>query len=209
MGLTRRVIRGRGQSRNEILFPKKRGVEYDKLQMTEEGEYSITKRRDGEKLIQFMKEKVKNLKAKTITDMTGNVGGDTILFGMHFKHVDSYELKKENFKVLENNVGVFGLKNVEVYHGDSLKAIPDIMSDVVYIDAPWGGPEYKEKKVLDLFLGTKRIDELVPVLLEDSKYVFLKVPGNYNFERLDILGYKFEKLKIRGFYVVCLFANNK
>jgi hypothetical protein len=65
MGLTRRVIRGKGRSRNEILFPQKKGVNYDKLQMTEEGEYSITKRRDGEKLIQFMKEKVKNLKAKT------------------------------------------------------------------------------------------------------------------------------------------------
>lgn len=209
MGLTRKNIRGRGQSRNEILFPKKKGVDYDKLQMTEEGEYSITKRRDGEKLIQFMKEKVKNLKAKTITDMTGNVGGDTILFGLNFKHVDSYELKKKNFDVLKNNVEVFGLKNVDLHEGDSVKAVPDITSDVVYIDAPWGGPEYKERKELDLFLGKKRIDELIPILLEDSKYVFLKVPGNYNFRRLKDTDFEFEKLKIRGFYVVCLFADKK
>ena len=209
MGLTRKNIRGRGQSRNEILFPKKKGVDYDKLQMTEEGEYSITKRRDGEKLIQFMKEKVKNLKTKTITDMTGNVGGDTILFGINFKHVDSYELKEDNFNVLKNNVEVFGLKNVDLHYGDSTKSVPDITSDVVYIDAPWGGPEYKERKELDLFLGKKRIDELVPILLEDSKYVFLKVPGNYNFRRLKESDFDFEKLKIRGFYVVCLFANKK
>jgi hypothetical protein len=209
MGLTRKNIRGRGQSRNEILFPKKKGVDYDKLQMTEEGEYSITKRRDGEKLIQFMKEKVKNLKTKTITDMTGNVGGDTILFGINFKNVDSYELKKDNFNVLKNNVEVFGLKNVDLHYGDSTKAVPDITSDVVYIDAPWGGPEYKDKKELDLFLGKKRIDELIPILLEDSEYVFLKVPGNYNFRRLKESDFDFEKLKIRGFYIVCLFATKK
>lgn len=210
MGYTRRnPLKGRSRSRNEILFPKKAGVDYDKLQMTEEGEYSITKRRDGEKLIQIMKDVVKNLKAKTITDMTGNVGGDTILFGMHFKHVDSYELKEENFQALKNNVEVFKLKNVDLNYGDSLKAIPDIQTNVVYIDAPWGGPEYKEKKDLDLFLGKKRVDELAKVILEDSDYLFLKVPANYNFSRLDSLGLKWEKHKIRGFYVVCLFANKK
>ena len=104
---------------------------------------------------------------------------------------------------------MFKLKNVELHHGDSLKAIPDIQTNVVYIDAPWGGPEYKEKKDLDLFLGRKRVDELVKVILEDSDYLFLKVPANYNFSRLDDTGLRWEKYKIRGFYVVCLFANKK
>jgi len=204
MGYTRRQ-KGRGRSRNESLFPKKSGVDYDRLQMTPEGEYSITKRRDGEKLIQIMRSIVKNLKSKTITDMTGNVGGDTILFGLNFKKVVSYEINSENFGALKNNVEVFGLKNVELHHGDSYKAVPDIDTDVVYIDAPWGGPEYKDKKDMDLFLGRKRVDELAKVLLEDSDYLFLKVPSNYNFQRLDDLGLRWEKHKIRGFCIVCLF----
>jgi hypothetical protein len=208
MGYTRRQ-KGRGRSRNEILFPKKSGVDYDKLQMTPEGEYSVTRRRDGERLIQFIRETVKGLKSKTITDMTGNVGGDTILFGMNFKHVVSYELKEDNFRALENNVGVYGLKNVELHLGDSLKAVPDIDTDVVYIDAPWGGPEYKDKKDLDLYLGRKRIDELARVILEDSDYLFMKVPANYNFKRLDDTGLKWTKFKIRSFYVVCLFPKNE
>ena len=207
MGLTRRNVRGRCLSRNEILFPKKRGVDYDKLQMTEEGEYSITKRKDGERLIQFMKDTVRNLKAKSITDMTGNVGGDTILFGLNFKRVVSYELKEDNFKALKNNVSEFGLANVELHHGDSVKEIPLIDTDVVYIDAPWGGPDYKNKTALDLFLGTLRIDELVPRILERSSYVFLKVPGNYNFQRLKDIDVDTAKLKIRGFYIVCLFRD--
>ena len=204
MGLTRRNVRGRGLTRNEILFPKKRGVDYDKLQMTEEGEYSITKRKDGEKLIQFMKDTVRNLKAKTITDMTGNVGGDTILFGLNFKRVISYELNDENLRALKNNVEQFGLANVVLHHGDSVKGIPNIDTDIVYIDAPWGGPDYKDKKVLDLFLGPLRIDELVPRILERASYVFLKVPGNYNFQRLKNIDSGLKKLKIRGFYIVCL-----
>jgi len=137
------------------------------------------------------------------------VGGDTILFGLNFKHVDSYELKQENFEALDNNVRVFGLKNVDVIHGDSVKAIPDIQTDVVYIDAPWGGPGYKDKKDLDLFLGKKRVDELARVILEDSDYLFLKVPANYNFGRLDDTGLKWEKYKIRSFYLVCLFPENE
>lgn len=195
----------------EILFPKKTGVDYDKLQMTEEGEYSITKRRDGEKLIQIMKDVVKNLKAKTITDMTGNVGGDTILFGLHFKKVHSYEINPDNFKALQNNVETFKLKNVEVHQGDSVKAMSTIDTDIVYIDAPWGGLSYKEKDNLDLYLGKYRVDEIARILLETYEngpdYVFLKVPSNYNFSRLDELDLKWEKFKIRTFYLVCLFQN--
>jgi len=77
----------------------------------------------------------------------------------------------------------------------------------VYIDAPWGGPDYKNKTALDLFLGTLRIDELVPRILERSSYVFLKVPGNYNFQRLKDIDVDTAKLKIRGFYIVCLFRD--
>jgi hypothetical protein len=204
MGFTRK--RRRGGNRNEILFPLKTGVDYSKLQMTPEGEYSITKRRDGEVLMRHMKSVIKGIKQKTIADLTGNVGGDTILFALNFKQVYSFEMDKENFEALQNNVEVFGLKNVELKHGDSTKLYHG-NTDVLYIDAPWGGPDYKEKKDLDLFLGTERVDLYVQKIMEKEthpEYVFLKLPANYNFERFD----KFEvrKFKIRGFYLVCLFA---
>jgi predicted RNA methylase len=143
---------------------------------------------------------------KHITDLTGNVGGDTILFGLKFGRVDSIELDKENFKALENNVKVFDLKNVKLHHGDS-RLVFNWKTDVVYIDAPWGGPEYKTKTDIDLYLGNTRIDEYIRHMLlwENSPdYIFLKVPKNYNFSRLTNLLLHKRRFVIRGYYLVAL-----
>ncbi len=192
--------RRHGGSKYQELFPRKSGVEYSKLKITPEGEYSITKRKDGDVLLKHMKSVLKTTKDKHITDLTGNVGGDTILFGLHFKKVDSIELNPENFEALKNNVEVFGLKNVTLHQGDSTKLF-NWKTDVLYIDAPWGGPDYKQHKELDLFLGEKRVDEFVKeVLARENRpdYVFMKVPRNYKFDRFENV----EKFKIRGFYII-------
>lgn len=204
MGQTRRR-----KLTKEPVFPRKAGVDYTKLKMTPEGEYSITKRKDGEVLLKHMKTVIKGMKQKTIADLTGNVGGDTILFALNFKQVKSFELNHENYEALENNVKVFDLKNVELKEGDSTK-LYDGNTDVVYIDAPWGGPDYKEKKELDLFLGTQRVDLYIQKLMKSEHHpdlVFLKVPSNYNFSRLE--AFEVKKFKIRGFYLLCLFASYK
>jgi len=192
--------RKHGGNRLQELFPRKSGVDYSKLKITPEGEYSITKRKDGDVLLKHMKSVLKTTKDKHITDLTGNVGGDTILFGLHFKKVDSVELNPENFEALRNNVDVFGLKNVTLHEGDSTKLF-NWKTDVLYIDAPWGGPDYKQYKELDLFLGEKRVDEFVKEVLARQNrpdYVFMKVPRNYKFDRFENI----EKFKIRGFYII-------
>jgi hypothetical protein len=147
-----------------------------------------------------MKSVLGSLSTKTITDLTGNVGGDTILFGLHFKEVHSIEIDADNFAALKNNVETFGLKNVKLHHGDSTKLF-NWKSDVVYIDAPWGGPDYKNKSNLDLFVGDIRVDIFVKdILARENRpdYVFLKVPRNYNFDRFDNV----HKFKIRGYFLL-------
>jgi predicted RNA methylase len=105
---------------------------------------------------------------------------------MHFKHVDAIEMDAENYGALENNVQVYGLKNVDLHHGDSTK-LYKWHSDVLYIDAPWGGPSYKEHAELDLYLGTQRVDTWLASVLKKKwrpAFVFLKLPRNYKFDRL-------------------------
>ena len=180
--LSRRTRRaGARKYKKSELFPYKKGVKYRELRMTPEGEYSITRREDGEVLLRHMKSVLGSLKDKTITDATGNVGGDTILFGLHFKHVDSVEINDENFNALRHNVDAYGLTNVTLHKGDSTKII-DWDSDVLYVDAPWGGPDYKQKKDLDLYLGDVRVDEFIAKA--QNPHIFLKLPRNYNFDRL-------------------------
>jgi len=195
----------RGGKHDKVMFPEKAGVDYDQLKLTPEGEYSITKRHDSKKIIQYMRSLVGSLKGKTIADLTGNVGGDTIMFGLNYKHVDSYEWNPENFDVLKHNVGVYDLKNVTLHQGDSTELFKKNV-DVLYMDPPWGGPDYKEKKELDLLMGKKTVSEYLKDVTDAEwkpEYIFIKVPANFAFDSLKILPVKkILKFKIRGFYLL-------
>lgn len=197
-----------GDNRIQTMFPEKDGIDYSLLQITPEGEYSMTRKTDGKRMLAKMISVIGNTQNKSIIDLTGNVGGDTILFGMNFDHVCSIELEKDNFKALKNNVEVFKLDNVNIINGDSTE-IFFWRVNVVYIDPPWGGPEYKHKENLDLFLGTQRLDTYLKFLLNEPwrpDYIFLKLPRNYNFERLVNLPNitKEHKFNIRNFFLICL-----
>jgi hypothetical protein len=197
-----------GNLENSNIFARKDGIDYDKLIITDEGKYSITKRKDGEKLLEIIKKEIKTTKDKTITDLTGCVGGDTILFGLNFKKVYSIEYNDNNYKALENNVKkVYNLENVKLYHGDSTK-IYNWKTDVLYLDPPWGGINYKEKNRIDLYLGDIRVDIFLYEILERENrptYIFLKLPRNYNFSRLYSLKNMYDKIKnytLRGYNII-------
>lgn len=189
------------------MFPKKPGLDYTKLKLTPEGEYSITKSHDSLKIIEAMKKVCKVLKNKTIADLSGNVGGDTIRFGMNFKEVDSYELNPINFEALKNNVEIYDLKNVHLHLGDATKLFKKKV-DFLYIDPPWGGPDYKDKEKLVLKFGDDNVDKYLKSILEQEwrpKYIFLKLPSNYDFNtftELPNIHTTIHKFQIRGFYLL-------
>ena len=191
----------------EEIFPR-RDVDYSKLQLTLEGTYSVTRRRDADHILSIMASNVGNLKDKSITDATACVGGDTINFALNFREVHSIEYSKENFDALSNNVKVYGLENVKLYFGDCMK-VYDWASDVLYIDPPWGGPSYRNMERVELFLDSTRLD----VWLEDvlsgpyrPSFVFLKVPSNYNSIPLQFLPNvkSVRSFKIRSYILVCV-----
>ena len=192
----------------ENVFPYKDDTDYTKLKMTPEGLYSITRRRDGEKMIGFIKSKIPDIQKLSVTDATACVGGDTILFSLYFKKVDSIEWKRDNSVALRNNVEVFGVKNVTLHEGDSTKVF-NWKTDVLYIDPPWGGPNYYKNHQLDLFIGSYRVDVWIEEILKQEnppKYVILKLPNNYNFSRLQFLPsiHTMHTYMIRRFVVVLL-----
>jgi len=173
----------------EDLFPFREGLDYRRLKLTEEGSYSITRRRDADRILGVLRLVLKDTESKSITDATGCIGGDTVNFALNFKEVHSIELKEDNFEALNNNVEAYGFKNVRTYLGDSTSLF-DWYSDVLYIDPPWGGRDYMEHKMLDLYLSSYRLDQWVEsILLKRNRphYIFLKLPRNYNFGRLNFL----------------------
>lgn len=195
----------------EDIFLHKEGIEYTRLKLTEEGLYSITRRKDAERALSIMKSTIGDLKTKTITDATGCVGGDTIHFANQFQFVHSIELNEQNFQALQNNVDVYGFQNIALHNGDATKLF-NWKSDVLYIDPPWGGPQYKEQPKLDLNMSDKRLDEwLESILLRKNRpnYIFLKLPYNYNFTRLNFLSNveHIKPYKIRGYVFVSIIVH--
>jgi 16S rRNA G966 N2-methylase RsmD len=173
----------------EDLFPQKEGIDYSKLKITEEGSYSITRRRDAERIMNILNSTFKNIKELTITDVTACIGGDTLNFALRFKHVHSIELNAENFEALTNNVQVYGCNNVTLHHADSVKLF-NWNTHVLYLDPPWGGKDYKQHKDLDLYMSDKRLDEWLEEILfrkNRPQYIVLKLPSNYNFKRFNFL----------------------
>jgi predicted RNA methylase len=173
----------------EDLFPKKEGIDYSLLKTTEEGCYSITRRRDAERILVVLTNIFKEVKNMTITDATACIGGDTLNFALKFGHVHSIELNEENFEALENNVKAYNLHNVTLHYGDATKLF-NWNTNVLYVDPPWGGKDYKQHKELDLFLSEKRIDCWLEEILSRKNrpdYIVLKLPSNYNFKRLNFL----------------------
>lgn len=171
--------------RIKILFPP--GVNHELLKITKEGEFSVTFWRDAQQVCDVIKKYVGS--DITITDATACNGGDTIMFAKNFKHVNSVEYNEKNYEVLANNVNVYNLKNVTLYNNDYNDCL-DLKQTVLYFDPPWGGPEYKNRDLIDtLHIGTRKIEDFVELPeLKNVKLFVFKLPKNYNTYKFKQLG---------------------
>ena len=196
-------------------------IKYEDLKITDEGMYSVTKYVDSIAIIRAMKNIIgeENIGGLTIMDGTANVGGDTIRFAMNFGKVISVELDKNNYDVLENNVGVYNFREkVTILNNDITKVYNDIhlFPDVLYLDPPWGGKNYKEfeEEKMVIFLSNMSLTRFLGnVLMSPSrpKYIFIKLPINYNVNSLRNMPYVYDMqvYNIRKFYLVCMTVDNK
>ncbi len=180
---------------NEIIknhpeFPIKENIDYSKIILTEEGEYSYTKRKAGELTINFLKKNINKLEDKIVIDGTANIGSDTILFSLNCKKVYGIEINNENYKALENNIKLYNLDNVELYNKD-IEEIMDnnlIEYDILYLDLPWGGPLYykQNKNEFELKINNFTLKEFIEKINNKNKpkYIIIKTPFNYDLNKL-------------------------
>lgn len=157
------------------------------LKVSRVGEYSMTPPKDAKKICKIIKKYFnKNI---IITDATANNGGNTIAFGLDFKNVNAVEINKNEYDILLNNINVYELKNIITYNSDYLNVIDKLEQDVVFIDPPWGGKDYKKEINLQLYLSNKTLFDVFDLLKNNCKAIICKVPFNYCFNKL------FEKYK--------------
>ena len=171
------------------LFPYlKNKEEILKLAIDEESIKYITIREYADKITDIVKFHC-GTKDVIIIDSTAGVGGNTISFSKNFKYVYAIELDKLRAQYLENNVNIYGAKNVKVINGDCKDFFADICDyNVIFIDPPWQNgldDSYKKYTNLRLFLGSSPIETICNDLMS-GKYnkkpniIVLKLPKNYD-----------------------------
>jgi hypothetical protein len=193
----------------EKYFTKIDGLDMSQLKISDVGKYSVSKPADAIEINLIIQHYFpRKSDPIIITDATANNGGNTIRFALDFKYVNSVEISEDQFIILRNNVEAYHLKNVNLIHGDYLNVMKSLIQDVIFIDAPWGGPEYKTKPKVDLYLGKKNIITIVSEIIRDRlcSLCVLKVPMNYNFSHLfsKIPQMRFDIYPIHNYVLICI-----
>lgn len=154
----------------------------DKLIFTEESLYSVSKIKGSKFLIDVIRQYYRDPKKLILTDATANVGSDSINLSYHLKKINAIEIDEINYKALVNNINVLKIRNIETFNYDSNEIISNLKQDIIYVDAPWGGRDYKNKKKLDLYVGNINISQFYLNNKDYAKLFIFKVPYNYNLE---------------------------
>lgn len=155
------------------IFPSEKDVSYDKLLITTEGLYSVSKIRAAKKLKNIIYKYFKTYDIK-ITDACANVGSDTLMLAKYFAHVNSIELEETNYDALKNNVEVYNYKNIDIINGNNLKELHKLQQDVIYDDPPWGGSSYKNYAQLKIYFDNIELADFFYVLKVMLNYIYIK-----------------------------------
>ena len=154
--------------------------------MNTQAKYSISRPYEAEQISKFicfhLREKGLDPLNCIITDGTAGVGGDSIKFSKFFKQVNAVEIDKDTFDLLNKNIEKFNIINIKTYNADYITIMSNLRQNVIYIDFPWGGIGYKNKKEVTLYLSGLSVDKIVEQLFLDNNLIFIKVPFNVSTE---------------------------
>jgi hypothetical protein len=165
----------------------------DKILIDEVGKYSISLPEKSKIITNLISKYLNNKIDIVITDAMACIGGDTLTFAKTFTKVNAIEMDKTRYDYLKHNMNLFNINNINYYNDDYLNIYDKLTQDVIYIDPPWGGPEYKSKKSVKIKLGEKKLEELCDNIIQKKlcKLLVLKLPFNYDLSEL-----KFYDLKM-------------
>jgi 16S rRNA G966 N2-methylase RsmD len=189
----------------KYLFPNIINVNKNKLKITKESIFSISKPIHAEQISKIILSIIPNCHDLVITDATANAGGNTINFSTHFRKVYSIEYEKDSYECLVNNIKVYNLKNVETIYGDFLNQINKIRQDIVFIDPPWGGTSYKVFSKIDLTLSGKYIGNIIKSFNDNTKLICIKAPLNFDLNKFSKVLDKFRVYKMEKFLLIACF----
>ena len=154
-----------------------------RLVLDHEASYSVTDQITADKITKDIRMFVPH--TATITDGTACVGGNTYSFAKTFDHVNAIEIDPIRYSYLLNNMSVLGTSNVQCIRGDAYKECRKTHQDVVFLDPPWGGPDYKNTTNIRLYLSNRELSDVCKDISLYCMYIALKVPVNFRVDVFD------------------------
>mgnify|MGYP006163570791 CR=1 FL=1 len=123
-----------------------------------------------------------NVRNCVITDATACIGGNSVFFMRDFKSVNMIEKNEDIFNILVKNISIFPNKNVQnCYYNCSYNTVRFMLKqDAIFIDPPWGGAFYKNKRKIKLYMDNKNVLDIIDELYHFTSIVCLKVPNNFD-----------------------------
>jgi 16S rRNA G966 N2-methylase RsmD len=153
----------------------------DQLRMDDEAVYSVTDQVTADKISADLLQIV-GCRNVTLCDATACVGGNAFSFARSFDHVVALEIDPVRHEYLQNNMQVLGLQNVACWWEDAIEHCKKYKYPLIFVDPPWGGPNYKQHARLDLYLGSQRIQDAFRMWQGNVEWIALKAPSNFNIE---------------------------
>lgn len=151
-----------------------------KLHLDEEALYSTTDQLTADKITKDIRTILSN--QSVVTDATACIGGSAYSLSRAFSKVHAVEVDQGRYRFLSHNMQLLGASNVECIHGNAIEVCKKLTQDLIFLDPPWGGPEYKSKAKVTLQLDGKDISEVCKDLSPHTRYIAMKVPTNFNEE---------------------------
>ena len=129
-----------------------------------------------------------------ITDATACIGGNTTYFEKDFKVVIAIEKDPDIFKILKANT-----KKSLNYNCSYNDVMYTFQQDLVFIDPPWGGTNYKKEENLTLTLDKVNVLDIINNIYHFTRYVALKVPNNFDITQISENFWNYKIYKINTF----------
>jgi len=125
----------------------------DKILIDPVGKYSISLPDKSKIITNLILKHIINTDI-TITDAMACIGGDTLSFSKTFSKVNAIEFDKLRFEYLKHNMKIFNRTNITFYNEDYFELVKKLKQDVIYLDPPWGGVDYKNSVKLKIVIGS-------------------------------------------------------
>lgn len=128
----------------------------------------------------------------TVLETCAGVGADTAVLCNLGARVMTYEPDRTRFRMLRDNLRISTTSGMQKHMISLNNEECDISwsseANVVYLDVPWGGEDYKDAKVIEkMYLGDLELGDVAKAILDDRRNdvkIVYKLPPQYDWRKL-------------------------